>query len=72
VADVHRLRDAARNTVDAWLVIGEVMMIHIADDLLADGVYDTALARPILRGGGGSEYFEINPASRFDMRRPRA
>ena len=72
VADVHRLRDAARNTVDAWLVIGEVMMIHIADDLLADGVYDTALARPILRGGGGSEYFEINPASRFDMRRPLA
>lgn len=54
-----------------WLVIGEVVAVHIDQDLLVDGVYDTAKARPVTRGGGTSDYFEITPEARFHMRRPK-
>ncbi|MCY1171430.1 hypothetical protein D9M73_115400 [compost metagenome] len=55
---------------DTWLVLGEVVGIHIAPHLITDGAYRTAAARPILRGGGAADYFEIAEAARFAMRRP--
>ena len=55
----------------AWLTLGEVVGIHIDPALLVNGVYDTALAHPIVRGGGPSEYFEITETMRFHMHRPR-
>jgi len=51
-------------------VIGEVVAVHIDRALVADGVYRTAVARPITRGGGPADYFEIGEAARFEMRRP--
>jgi hypothetical protein len=45
--------------------------VHIARELLVDGIYDTAAARPVLRGGGPADYFEISEALRFRMFRPR-
>lgn len=56
--------------VGSWLVLGEVVGVHIARHLLKDGVYDTAAAAPILRGGGPADYFEIAGDSLFRMRRP--
>jgi len=44
--------------------------VHIDRRLIEDGVYDTARARPISRGGGPSAYYETLPGSRFDMVRP--
>jgi len=64
---VH-LQGAAGNMVETWLVLGEVVAVHIAQALLRDGVYDTAAAHPILRGGGAGDYFELG--ERFVMRRP--
>ena len=61
-------RDGA--PVDTWLVIGEVVGIHIDRAMLDDGVYQTARAHPILRGGGPADYFEITEAARFAMKRP--
>ena len=55
------------STVPTWLVLGEVVGVHIARALLMDGVYDTAAAQPILRGGGPADYFEIGPDSLFRM-----
>ena len=34
------------------------------------GVYMTAMAHPISRGGRKGDYFEISPATMFDMPRP--
>jgi hypothetical protein len=45
--------------------------VHIAKALLKEGIYDTAAAQPILRGGGPADYFEISPAALFKMRRPQ-
>jgi len=53
-----------------WLVVGEVVAVHLAPSTLKDGVYDTAAVRPVMRGGGPTAYFEATAASRFDLRRP--
>jgi flavin reductase (DIM6/NTAB) family NADH-FMN oxidoreductase RutF len=55
----------------AWMTFGEVIAIHIDPAMLEDGVYITARARPIVRGGGAGEYFEITGDRKFEMRRPR-
>lgn len=65
-----RLRGADGREVDTWLVLGEVVGVHIDRTLLRGGLYDTAGARPILRGGGPADYFEIGPEALFHMHRP--
>jgi flavin reductase (DIM6/NTAB) family NADH-FMN oxidoreductase RutF len=65
-----RLTDAEGAPVDAWLTLGEVVMVHIDQALLVDGVYDTAAAEPILRGGGPADYFTIGEGQKFQMFRP--
>lgn len=71
LSQLIRLRGANGVEVDSWLVLGEVIGVHIAENLLIDGVYDTAAAHPVLRGGGPADYFEIDVAQRFRMFRPR-
>ncbi len=65
---IVRLTDHWGEEVDTWLVLGEVVQVHIDPALLEGGIYRTERARPILRGGGAGDYFE--PGERFDMRRP--
>lgn len=70
LSQIVQLKAASGQELETWLVLGEVVGIHIATVLLKNGVYDTVGAQPILRGGGAAEYFEILPACRFDMPRP--
>lgn len=60
------------STVDSWLVLGEVVAVHIDRSLLKDGIYDTAAAQPVLRAGGPADYYEISASNRFQMYRPVA
>ena len=71
VTQIIQLQGADGGQVDTWLTLGEVVGIHIDPALLKEGVYDTAAAQPILRGGGPGDYFGIGPAQLFQMRRPR-
>jgi len=71
VSEIVQLRGHTGNAVQAWLVLGEVIAVHIARRLLRDGIFDTFGAGVILRAGGPSAYAEIGPATRFDMARPR-
>ncbi|MEO8937744.1 MAG: flavin reductase family protein [Burkholderiaceae bacterium] len=71
VIDVRQLQSAAGEKVDSWLTLGEVVAIHIAKSSLEDGVYDTANAGHVLRGGGPADYFEIGPSQLFRLYRPR-
>jgi len=57
--------------VPSWLVLGEVVAVHIRSSLLVGGVYDTARAGHILRGGGPADYFSIGPEQLFRMHRPK-
>ena len=56
--------------VEAWLTIGEVVAVHIDKRLIQDGVYQTALAHPIVRAGRRGDYFEIRSDAMFEMPRP--
>lgn len=71
VTQILQLRDAAEKELKTWLVLGEVVAVHIAKRLLREGVYMTAAAEPILRGGGPADYFAIEPAASFRMNRPQ-
>jgi flavin reductase (DIM6/NTAB) family NADH-FMN oxidoreductase RutF len=70
LSDVVRLKDSGGKEVDTWFVYGEVMYVHIRKDLLVDGIYDTVKGRPVLRGGGLADFFEIIEDSRFAMFKP--
>ena len=65
-----RLQTRDGRPVDTWVTFGEVVAVHLDESLLDDGIYQTARARPVLRGGGPTAYFEITPEARFDMKRP--
>ncbi|ASJ98545.1 flavin reductase family protein [Shewanella marisflavi] len=68
-----QLQSASGEKIETWLVLGEVVAVHIDRQLLdADGTYLTAKAEPILRAGGPSAYYGISEALRFDMQRPPA
>lgn len=69
---IIQLEGLDKQRVPTWLVLGEVVGIHIADHLLKDGIYDTARAGHILRGGGPADYFTIGPEQLFHMWRPKA
>ena len=68
--EVKQLQTKEGTKVECWMVFGEVVAVHIDKTLIVDGVYDTALAHPISRGGRRGDYFEISPATMFDMPRP--
>lgn len=65
-----RLTTADGRALDQWLVLGEVIGIHIDEDMLDGGIYQTARPHPVLRGGGLADYFEITEQARFTMQRP--
>ena len=72
LSQLLRLTAADGAAIDSWMVFGEVIAVHIDESLLVDGIYDTAAAEPILRGGGPADYFAIDAAHRFRMWRPGA
>lgn len=67
---IVQLQSANGALVPTWLVLGEVVAVHIATRLLKNGVYDTANAGHVLRAGGPADYFTVGPAQLMHMRRP--
>ncbi|WP_049291927.1 flavin reductase family protein [Franconibacter helveticus] len=67
-----QLTSANGALIDSWLVLGEVVAVHIDEALLENGIYQTAKAQPVLRAGGPSAYYAIDEAQRFDLVRPDA
>ncbi|MEP7704733.1 flavin reductase family protein [Paraglaciecola sp. 25GB23A] len=70
LSDIIQLKGASGALCDSWLVIGEVVGVHIAQAMLLDGVYQTERAQPVLRGGGPGDYFTISEEMKFFMPRP--
>ena len=68
---IVQLQSARGDKCETWLVLGEVVGVHIAKALIEDGVYQTARAEPVMRGGGPADYFGISEADRFQIARPK-
>jgi flavin reductase (DIM6/NTAB) family NADH-FMN oxidoreductase RutF len=66
-----QLQNVQAEPITTWMVFGEVVGVHIDESLLKDGIYQTAAARPVVRGGGPADYFTIVPEQLFQMRRPK-
>ncbi|MEA9747437.1 flavin reductase family protein [Xanthomonas campestris pv. raphani] len=64
------LQAADGRPIQTWLVLGEVVGVHLAHAALSDGIYDPAAVHTILRAGGPADYFEVQAQARFRMRRP--
>jgi flavin reductase (DIM6/NTAB) family NADH-FMN oxidoreductase RutF len=69
-SQVIQLTSAEGSPVRTWLVLGEVVAVHIARWLIEGGVYQTARAHPVLRSGGVGDYATISPETMFTMMRP--
>jgi flavin reductase (DIM6/NTAB) family NADH-FMN oxidoreductase RutF len=70
LAQIIQLQGATGEKAEAWLTLGEVVAVHIDRRFIRDGVYQTALARPIARAGRRGDYFEMTPETMFEMIRP--
>ena len=69
---IVQLQGNDQQKVNSWLVLGEVVGIHIDERSLKDGIYDTANAQHVMRGGGPADYFSVGPEQLFRMSRPTA
>jgi flavin reductase (DIM6/NTAB) family NADH-FMN oxidoreductase RutF len=67
---IVQLQSHDQQRVNSWLVLGEVVGIHIDERSLKDGIYDTASAQHVMRGGGPADYFSVGPEQLFRMSRP--
>ena len=65
---VMRLSDVNGKELETWLVLGEVVGVHMNEAFLRDGRFDTAAARPVARCGYAGDYAEVT--SLFEMIRP--
>jgi flavin reductase (DIM6/NTAB) family NADH-FMN oxidoreductase RutF len=70
LSQIIQLQGANGEKAQAWLTLGEVVAVHIDKAMIKDGVYQTALAHPIVRAGRRGDYFEIRPDAMFEMVRP--
>ena len=70
VSQIIQLQSAAGSLMETWLVLGEVVGVHIDDRFLVDGIFDTVAAHPIARMGYRGDYTEV--VGKFEMIRPTA
>lgn len=70
VTEIVQMRGHSGAPAKAWLVLGEVVAVHISRAVLKDGIFDTFGAGVVLRAGGPTAYAAIGPENRFDMTRP--
>lgn len=69
MSHIVQLKDANDRSVETWLVLGQVVGVHIATALLPNGVFDTAAADPALRAGGTGTYLGISADHKFEIGR---
>jgi hypothetical protein len=70
LTEIIHLKGANGERSEAGLTLGEVVAVHIDKAFIRDGVYETALARPIARAGRRGDYFDMTPETMFEMGAP--
>lgn len=71
-SQVMQLKSAKGENSQTWLVLGEVVGVHIAQKALKDGIYDTAAMEPVMRAGGADDYFTVSEEQKFELFRPKS
>lgn len=66
------LQDAQGNVIDSYLIMGEVVGVHINKELIENGTFDTVKAQPVMRGGGPADYFTVSTEQKRQIFRPQS
>jgi flavin reductase (DIM6/NTAB) family NADH-FMN oxidoreductase RutF len=64
------LNDVNGRPLDGFVVIGQVVGVHIDERFIRNGLLDTAAMRPIARAGY-HDYFVGTPETKFSLTRPK-
>ncbi|WP_320535106.1 flavin reductase family protein [Robbsia andropogonis] len=67
---IVRLKGLDGKDLNNWLVLGQVVGVHIRKAFLKDGLFDTVAANPVMRAGYRGDYLGIGDT--FEMIRPSA
>ncbi|CAD6529726.1 hypothetical protein LMG27952_02343 [Paraburkholderia hiiakae] len=67
---IVRLKTLDGTPMDNWLALGQVVGVHIREEFLKDGIFDTRAAQPVMRAGYRADYAQIGEM--FQMVRPSA
>jgi flavin reductase (DIM6/NTAB) family NADH-FMN oxidoreductase RutF len=70
VVEHLRLHDVDGRPRDQYLVVGQIVGVHLDERVIRDGIVDTATVRPIARCGGPGDYAVVERV--FQMVRPTA
>ncbi|WP_144097578.1 flavin reductase family protein [Croceicoccus sediminis] len=71
MVSIQQLKGLNDVKADSWMVIGEIVAVHLAEEYLADGLFQTDRAEPILRAGYAGDYWAIGSEGKFTMYRPK-
>ncbi|EFB70832.1 Flavin reductase like domain [Providencia rustigianii] len=71
VTEYQQLKRADGTLLDTWMVMGEVVMVHIAEETLENGLYNSARQKPLMRAGGPADYYWIEEQQKLEMYRPK-
>lgn len=70
LTQVVEMKDVTGRGLNTWLMIGQVIGVHIRHEFLKEGRFDTVAARPVARCGYRGDYTEVTGL--FEMIRPTA
>lgn len=71
VTEYQQLKRADGSLLDTWMVMGEVVMVHIDKATLEQGLYNSARQKPLMRAGGPADYYWIEEQQKLEMYRPK-
>ncbi|HHR6079616.1 TPA: flavin reductase family protein [Providencia alcalifaciens] len=71
VTEYQQLKRADGSLLDTWMVMGEVVMVHIDEAALEQGLYNSARQKPLMRAGGPADYYWIEEQQKLEMYRPK-
>lgn len=71
LSKIIQLSDARGIPTETWMVLAEVVQVHINKKIIKNGVINLEVFRQILRGGGKSEYYEVGVENIFNLDRPK-
>ena len=71
LSQIIQLSSANGDKCDSYLVLGEVVGVHINQAYLEDGIFQTGKANIAMRAGGPADYFEVKEENKFQLKRPK-
>lgn len=70
LSQIIQLKNSAGALLPSWLILGEVIHIHVHKKMINEGEVNGFNSGIVLRGGGPSAYLEVTHDQRFDLLRP--